>query len=203
MGYRLLEIKMKYINIIHDCRRSEKYPLLIAELSRQGLTEEDYEIWPCIVSGTVIESINASHKMIIQKAKDEGMDDICVMEDDVLFPAKDGFAHFIENKPDRFRVYLAGAYSVEWHKPLPGFVTHFVGMHCYIMSNIFYDIFLNIPPDVHIDTYVSDMIKQYEIAVICCYPMSAIQRTGWSANNMKEVDYNYILTDADVYGGLP
>jgi hypothetical protein len=195
---------MKYVNIIHDSRRSEKYPLLIAELSRQGLTEEDYEIWPCMLVGSVIESINASHKMIIQKAKDEAMEDICVMEDDVLFPSSDGFRYFLDSKPPfPWRVYLAGAYAVEWYKPLPRWVTHFVGMHCYLMNRIFYDVFLDIPSDKHIDTAVSDMIKQWDISVICCYPMAAIQRKGWSQNNMKEVDYNYVLKTEDVYGGLP
>lgn len=195
---------MKYINIIHDSRRPEKYPLLIAELTRQGLTDDDYDIWPCMLVGSVIESINASHKMIIQKAKEEGMEDICVMEDDVLFPALDGFRYFLDNKPPfPWRVYLAGAYAVEWYKPLPRWVTHFVGMHCYLMNHIFYSVFLNIPLDKHIDTAVSDMIKEYDISVQCCYPMAAIQRKGWSSNNMKEVDYNYVLKTEDVYGGLP
>jgi len=194
---------LKYINIIHDSRRSEKYPLLITELSRQGLTEDDYEIWAALAHpGSVIESINASHKMIIQKAKDEGMEDICVMEDDVCFPAKDGLQYFFNNAPKfPWRMYLAGAYAVEWYKPVQGLVTHFVGMHCYLMNSIFYDIFLAIPNDKHIDTFVSDMIKEHEIAVYCCKPMAAIQRAGWSANNMKEVDYNYILKPEDIYHG--
>jgi hypothetical protein len=36
-----------------------------------------------------------------------------------------------------------------------------------------------------------------------CYPFAALQRKGFSANNMKEVDYNTLLQDIDVYGGLP
>ena len=196
---------MKYVNIIHDSRRSEKYPLLMAELKRQGLTEKDVEIWPAMLLDTVVESINASHRMIVQKAKDEEMESVLIMEDDVLFPAEDGFRYFLDHLPDfPCRMYLAGAYSVTWHDSTrKRIVTHFVGMHCYIIPHWFYDIFLEIPKTVHIDTYISDMIAKYEIAVYCCYPMAAIQRKGWSANNGKDVDYNYLLKPEDVRGGLP
>jgi hypothetical protein len=177
-------------NIILDSRRVEKYDLLMKELSRQGITE--YKIWPCIIVKEVVSSINLSHKMIVQDAKDNGLEYVCVMEDDCMFPAEDGWEYFVSSIPEKFELHLSGTYI------LPITNRKIVGFHCYVLHESAYDRFLSVPHNVHIDTAMEDILDW-----TVCYPFAALQRKGFSANNMKEVDYNWVLSDCDIYGGLP
>jgi hypothetical protein len=63
----------------------------------------------------------------------------------------------------------------------------------------FYEKFLSVPDDVHIDTSMDELKGNY----VFCYPFAALQRAGFSANNRTVVNYNPILKNEDVYGGLP
>lgn len=179
------------LNIILDSRRVEKYQPLMDELSRQGIT--DYEIWPCMIFQNVIESINASHKKIVQWAKENGQNEVCIAEDDLYFPAPDGWKYFLKNKPEDYELYLAASYG-GYSEKQP------IGFHLYCIHEQFYDKFLSVPDDVHIDTAMWFMGKE---KFIFCYPFAALQRPGFSSNNMSYTDYNKTLRPEDVYGGLP
>ena len=66
------------------------------------------------------------------------------MEDDVYFPAQDGFEYFLKNKPDDFDIYLGGIYlGSDKVKEMNQRIRHrFSGLHCYIVHERFYDTFL-------------------------------------------------------------
>lgn len=204
------------LNCIVDNRRPEKLPLLEAEMLRQGIS---YTLWDAEILPNVVESINASHKKIVQYAADAGLPEVAIAEDDVYFPADDGWKYFLANKPKAFYLYLGGCYCnlivsrktesdgqwirVDWGKhyhptrtTIERSVLSPVGLHCYIINERYYRTFLNTDPTAHIDTAQKGVFK-------VCYPMAAIQRPGWSANNLENVNYNTILKPEDVYGGLP
>lgn len=176
------------LNIILDSRRTEKYQPLMDELSKQGIT--DFHIWPCVLMPEVIESINASHKLIVQWAKDNGLKEVAIAEDDVYFPATDGWQYFLKNKPEDYELYLAASYG-GYSEKQP------IGFHLYCVHEQFYDKFLSIPDNCHIDTGTWFMgIEKF----VFCYPFAALQRPGFSANNGSYADYNTILKKEDVYG---
>lgn len=196
------------IYVLHDLRRpDEEWVNCVGELERQGI--EHYIMMPAITGReTVAASINASHKLIVQQAKEAHLPEVCIMESDVLFPAKDGWEYFLKNKP-ACDVYFGGVYEAdrkeftdqqEMEMPM---ITKFSGMHCYIIDNTFYDTFLSLPDNDHIDT---SLFGRGVFRV--CYPFAAIQRPGWSANNSpgrsandkQDIDYNTILRPEDVYG---
>ena len=177
------------LNIIFDDRRPEKYDLLIEELGRQGITE--YEIFPCIIKPQVIESINLSHKMIVRMAKERGDEMVCIAEDDLWFPADDGWDYFIKNIPERFDLYFGGSYIIDDCFP------QVCGMHLYICHSKFYDTFLSIPDNVHIDTEMNKYKGDFHF----CKPFPALQRPGYSANNKCVVNYNGIFKEGDIYVG--
>lgn len=184
---------MPTLNIIFDARRQEKYEPLMEELWLQGIL--DYEIWPCIMLPDIVQSINASHKMIVKYAKEKGLDECFIAEDDVMFPAEDGWQHFLRNKPNPkdYDLYLAATYT-------PPITNNIIcGFHLYSVSSRFYDEFLLTPDTAHIDTEMNNIKGEWRF----CYPMAAIQRPGFSANNKMKVNYNSVLLDGDVYGGLP
>lgn len=189
------------INIIHDSRRPERWDPLMEELSKQQIT--DYKIWsPIEDSNNVIRSINISHKQIVQWAKQEGIKEVCIMEDDAMFPAHDGWTYFLSKKPKDFDIYSACNYGPMWKKCTPfeeGKVIALlpiVGLHLYIIHSRYFDTFLSVPETDHIDTIQRGGV--FEI----CYPMASIQRPGFSSNNRAWTDYNVLLKSEDIYGGL-
>jgi len=116
------------------------------ELERQGVT--DFEIWPCILLPDVVQSINASHKMIVRDAQDKGLEEVFIAEDDLFFPAKDGWKYFLKNKPKPtdYDIYLSCTY-IPQDPP-----QHICGFHLYSVSSKYYDTFLSAPDFQHIDT---------------------------------------------------
>lgn len=177
-------------NIIYDNRHPDDYGRLLGEFIQQGIT--DYKFWDCIVDkGSVIKSINLSHKMIIKNAKENRLSECCLMEQDVSFTCPTSWEYFLKNKPEKYSLYLWGSYIV----PISN--NKVCGLQLYFIDSSFYDAFLSAPDNVHIDTYMDELKGDYHY----CYPFPALQRAGFSANNKAIVDYNKILEQKDIYKG--
>jgi hypothetical protein len=176
------------LHIIHDDRRSEKYPLLIYELVKQKVL--DYKIWQAVVlRESVVKSINASHKMIVRAARDLEWPYVIIAEDDLMFTDEGAWQYYLDNMPMSFDLYLGCTYV----KPFsPVKVT---GFHLYTVHENFYARFLSTPDDVHIDTVMDELNGDYRL----CYPFPALQRAGFSSNNSGYADYNTVLTKDDLY----
>lgn len=185
--------------ILYDDRNFEMLPLIEEEMRRQGIKK--YHIRNPILCSPVFKSISLSQKAIVQEAKDKGMVECCLMEEDIWFPAGDGWQYFISNKPDKYSIYLGGSYlvdnRVEYTYPVTK-VKAYVGHHCIIIHESYYDTFLATSEKGHIDTEQEGRGDFY-----LCYPMAALQRPSKSANaNNEMVNYNYILKkeNIQVYG---
>lgn len=176
------------LNIIHDNRRSERFEPLMNELFVHDIK---FQIWEPVEAPTVVQSINKSHKKIVQWAKDMKLPMVAIGEDDLCFAAKDGWKYFLNLMPEEFDLYLSCTYIV------PKEQKQLVGFHCYVVHEKFYDKFLSVPDDVHIDTAISGMGGDFKFA----YPFPCLQREGWSANNKAIVNYNSILREEDIYRG--
>lgn len=173
--------------IIHPSRPLTK-EALYGELDRQGI---DAKFWSCIHNDNVVNSINLSHKQIVAFAKLHNLPEICIMEEDIMFPADDGWQYFQANKPAEFDLYLGGAYGL--NATALGLIqrssgaveiNNFAGLHCYIISENYYDKFLSLPEDKHIDDQPG--LGRFYV----CAPFAAIQRPGWSSTAQRPVDYN-------------
>jgi hypothetical protein len=186
------------ILIIVDPRYPENNIYLEAEMKRQGINE--YAFVPAVIFGhdTVEGCIGASHKKCVQLAKDEGWPEVCVMEDDVWFPAEDGWNYFLRKKPIDYDIYLAGTYDVmgtydntfyDIDDGTAARVRTPTGFHCYFMNERYYDRLLATPDNVHIDTY------QHEGVFVVCFPFAALQRRSRSAVHRSEQDYNHELRE--------
>lgn len=176
------------LHILHDSRSFERYSPLIEEMHRQGI---DYQLWDIVeCQASVIKSINLSHKRIVQYAKDNKLPEICIGEDDVYFPSPKGWMYFIMNKPKEFDLYLSSTFAPKGS----GLVC---GLHCYVISEKFYDKFLAAPENEHIDTAMDSLGGDYKF----CYPYAALQREGiWSANNKSKVNYTALIKNKeDIY----
>lgn len=185
---------MDLINVIYDNRHTPSdYERLLGEFIRQGITA--YKFWDAIVlKDSVVKSINASHKMIVRWAKENNLSEVTIAEQDVFFTANNAWQHYLKNKPKQYDVYVSATYIMPVsHNKLTGF-------QLYTVSQKFYDKFLSVPDNEHIDNAICDLRGDYKI----CYPFAALQRPGFSANNPGEpVNYQAGcgITEADIYRG--
>lgn len=176
-------------HVIVNPYRPHPNTTLYKELDRQGI---DAKIWKGVHDpNDVVRGIGLSHKRIIQFACDHCLPQICILEEDVWFPADDGWQYFQNNIPEYFDLYLGGAYGLN-HTELKSVanssgaieINNFAGLHCYIVSENYYEKFLNLPENKHIDDQPG--LGSFYV----CAPFAALQYPGWSANARQPVDYN-------------
>lgn len=183
----------------------EYRPMLNLTVAEEILKQDiDHQFWKAVHEPeSVIASIGKSHKQIVEYAKRTGLSEVCIMEEDVWFPAKDGWLHFLKNKPADYDLYLSGVYGLHQgardrlQREGPGALSihNFAGLHCYIIHETYYDRFLSIPESSHIDDQPG--MGQFFV----CFPFAALQHPGWSANNGRECDYNTTIPEDYVYRG--
>lgn len=187
------------IFIIYDSRCPEKEPLFKEELKRQRI--EDYEIFPAIVlSHSVVESISASFKSIISKAKEEGLEEVCIMEDDIEFPNENGWKYFLENKPKEFDIYVGGNYLLDIrteYKNGAVKVNNYVGNQMIIVHSRYFDKWLATDSKKHCDGEA----HKGNANIYTCFPFVALQKSGLksSNNNFAPQFYNREIKKEYIY----
>lgn len=182
-----------FIGIIHDAVHTHRYGTLMGELKGQGI--DQYEIFPSVYDWrSVKRGINLAHKSVVEYGKLRGEVETCVMEDDIRFCGKGAFEYFLANKPKEFDLYLGGIYVGDI---VDGKVKEFCGMHLYIIHERFYDTFLNLPLDEHIDGACRNR-GEFHV----CHPFAAVQWNGWSSQTGKAEDYDNLLQGRSFFGGF-
>ena len=181
-------------NIIHCQNNPQRLPILLNELAEQNIT--DYDIWDGIQDiYSVVRSINQSHKQIIKYAKLANWEEVLIMEDDIRFCGHGAFNYFLENKPKDFDLYIGGIYLGEPDQNNK--VSYFTGMHCYIVSQKFYDIFLSTNPNEHIDIALKGLGDYY-----VSNPFTSVQYNGFSSNTRKEENYDFMFQNRQLYNNF-
>lgn len=177
-------------NIIHNPDRLDRLTILKKELENQGI--EHYRLWDSIHDETsVVKGINLAHKQIVQFAKDEGLEEVLIWEDDIKFYSNKGFEYYLKNKPTDYDIYLGGIFLGEIKE---GKVDRFTALHCYIVHNRFYDTFLNTPDNIHLDAALADVGKY-----VVCEPMVCAQHNGYSQNSNNYCNFDVILSQRTWY----
>jgi len=190
------------LNVINDIRNGRREALEAHLLSRRV----PYRLWDAVMlPGDTVASINASHKQIVRWAKSIDAQCVAIAEDDVFFAAPDGWKYWLSKWDQGADIYLGANYSNSrqaYYELVPEelaghLYTEIIGLHCYIIRSAWYDAFLSVPDNAHIDT------AQKGGLFLVPYPFAAIQSPGLSANSKQFVDLNVNLKPEDVYGGLP
>lgn len=179
------------IAVIHNFDAGDRFDRLMNEFKTQGIKE--FSFFPAVHDTTsVAKGINLAHKQCIQFAKDMGLPEICVMEDDVQFTNLDSFSYFLRHKPEDFDIYLSGIYVGDIQED--NTVHTFSGFHCYIVHNRFYDKYLSTPLDAHIDRSLGGLGK-----FVVSDPFVAIQYNGYSYNTKMDMNYDSLLEGRKLY----
>lgn len=173
--------------------RTERMPRLVDELYKQGI--KDYELWEGIyLPHSVKASINAAHKQIVKYARLAEWEEVAIAEDDLKFTHPNSWNYFLSQKPKDFDIYLSMIYSGDIDEN--NCVKKFTGMTLYIVAKRFYDTFLSIPDEEHIDQALANFGKY-----VVCNPFVAMQYDGFSGNTGKNEQYETLLQGRNIYFG--
>jgi hypothetical protein len=183
-------------HIISNPKIISRVTKLHEELERQKIT--DFKLWPSIQvpHKPARFGISLAHKAIIEWALIEGLEKVMVFEDDIRFPAEDGFQYYLANEPkDDYDLYLGGVYRGDINEQ--GITKRFTGMHHYTIHERFYTAFLGVDENLDIDGAMSGLGKFY-----VCNPFASIQHNGFSQNCNGNMDYTHLLKGRKIYGLL-
>jgi len=180
--------------ILHMADHTERLPRLLNELENQGIAE--YEMWEGIWNiYSTAAGINAAHKQIVDYARLKKWESVIIFEDDIRFCGEGAFNHYLEKIPKDYDIYLGGIYLGDLDDK--NRTTAFSGLHCYMVHSRFYDTFLSVPDDEHIDRALSNLGEYY-----VSYPFTSIQYNGKSSNTKKEENYDNLLTGRLLYNNF-
>jgi len=180
--------------IIHREDDHYRLPILLKELGSQGIT--DFEFWPGIHDNlSAKRGINLAHKQIVEYAQLKKWSEVLIMEDDIRFCGEGAFAHYLKTKPESYDLYLGGIYLGELDENNK--TRTFSGLHCYMVHSKFYDTFLSVSDDEHLDRILSNMGDYY-----VSYPFTSIQHNGKSSNTRKEENYDDLLQGRLLYNNF-
>lgn len=171
---------------------ADRFHSFVKEMNEQGI--ENYKVWDGIHDSNRIRGISRAHKQIVAYAKENGLTEICIMEDDCIFTAKGAYDFYIENKPSNFSIYLGGVSNIL--KCEENYITDFRGMTLYTVHRSFYNRFLSVPENINIDAGLKNL-GVYRL----CSKVVCSQRSGYSYHKKRHTDYSYLLKQYDTYEG--
>lgn len=160
---------------------------LMKELAYQGIT--DYQLWDGVHDERSVKvSINKGHKQIVQYALDNNLPEIIIAENDIHFYSPKSWEYFLLKKPEwyNYDIYLGMVFLGEITPD--DRIFDFTGLTIYSVSRKFYDIFLSVPDDEHIDRSLA-----FKGDFHVCVPFVATQHNGISSNTGKYERYESLL----------
>lgn len=166
-------------NIINLAHRTDRRESAINEMQAQNL---ENNFWPGIIDNPPFKGVSKSHKQIIKYAKDIGLNKVLIAEDDIKFMGEGALDYFIKNEPDNYDIYFAGIFAGDIDEY--NFVRNPEGLTLYMVHEHFYDTFLSIPENVHLDVGLRGLGRY-----IVCDRFCVTQHNGKSDNNGYYCDY--------------
>lgn len=168
-------------------------PLLHNELVRQRIS--DYEFWDGVyVPHSIKAGINAAHKQIVRYAQLAGWEQVLIAEDDFEGTHHGSYQYFISTIPKQYDLYLSMIYMGDIDEN--NCTKDFSGMTLYSVHSRFYERFLNVDPEEHIDRALKGTGK-----FVVCSPFTFKQRNGFSGNTGKMEVYDSLLGGRILYNG--
>lgn len=186
---------MPILNCIHLSKRTDRYSTLVEQMHQQGI---DYRLWEGeVVSRSRKTGICRSHKKIVQWAKENNEPYVIIAEDDIRFFGLGAWDFYINNMPEDFDMYFGMIY-VGLINEENRITTVCSGMTLYTVHQKFYDTFLSIPDDSHIDRASTAFFNTNKLIV--CNPFVCEQDGSFSDNSFRKCDYRPLLRGRKLFG---
>lgn len=179
------EYNYPIIHIIHNLARKDRFKILQKEIATQSLC---VRFWPAIMDKIIpFRGVARAHKQIVRWAKEQGLQEVLIAEDDIKFFKPYAFLQFIQNKPNEYDLYLGNIFGGNIAED--NTVTDFAGLTMYYISERFYDTFLAANEMNNFDRSLAGLGKY-----VVCNPMVCSQYGGYSDNKKEYVaDYDHHL----------
>lgn len=185
------------VNCLHLSRREDREALALQQAKEQGYY---LRFWEGIENRHNRKmGICQGHKMIIRDAKENDYPFCCIAEDDISWFGKNAWEYFLNSMPEEADIYFSFVYVGDLKDNR--ITSLFSGMSCYIVYKRFYDFFLSIPDDVHIDRHLglTSNIHKY----ICCDQVPCEQIGGKSDNTLTVTPtYRPLLKGRKIFGDV-
>jgi hypothetical protein len=185
------------IHIIHlpnDPRyphREEREKSVIHQMEMEGC---EYKFWDGILEKSRKVGINKAHKQIVQWAKDNNLESVCIAEDDLRWTGTGGWKYFIENTPSDYDIYTASYYSGSHDDNFV--VTGFRGCTLYIVHSRYFNTFLSLPGVSHIDGEIDRSGAKIVVSPL----FVAIQASGYSEQRRRFADDSHRIKKKELFG---
>lgn len=192
-------IEYNLINIINLETRPERLEGFLKEADFQGF---GVRVWEGeVVKYNAKMGICRSHKRIVQYAKDNNLKWVAIAEDDCRFFGEQpgAWKYFVDNMPEDWDLWLAMYYAcdkIEGNRIMDSFS----GMTLFFVNQRFYDVFLSIPDDSHIDRELGKHADQYKFIV--CDQVCAEQDGSRSDNTKTTTNYRPFLVGRKIFGDV-
>ncbi len=169
---------------------------LIKELNSQEIT--DYSIIDGFYERrNTKKAIHGGHKKIVELARAQEMPNVIIAEDDIVFSSPKSYEYFLSQIPESYDLFCGLIYAGKTENNRVISAASGI-MTLYSVHSRFYDFFLSINSDTHIDRELSATALQHEYYL--CNPMVVYQRGGFSHNLNRIMFYHEYLRDIKLYG---
>jgi len=193
--------------VVHLKNRKDREENMIKELNS---FVDNWEVFDAIKMNPGYKGTSESFKSIIRDAKDKGLDQVLVFEDDVRFTSKKSkikFQNAIDSLPEKWDVLLGGVYTMSKPRKINKINKHLVkvgdfsSLHCILINKSAYDKILEHDPNTvkHLDRYLGKLSREDKLKTYLTYPMVAIQYNTYSDNVNKSVNYNKLLDKFELF----
>lgn len=175
-------------------------------LRRQSYLEEmatqraKFQVWDGMIDKPAFRGISKIHKRIVRYAKNRNFHRCIIMEDDCKFSHPNSLKYFLSTVPQEYDLYFGCVYQGEVgenHRLLNGFSGV---LTCYIVNSPFYDTFLKINSEAHLDNAIGEIAFSRKFYV--SDPMICYQADGFSYNHSKQMHYGKYLDGRKLFTGL-
>lgn len=169
---------------------------LLKELEEQGIT--DYSLIDGFYEPYNTKlAIHKGHRRIVELAKAQRLPHCVIGEDDLKFTSPKSYEYFISQIPASYDLFFALIYSgtIENNRVMNGFSG---GMTLYSIHSRYYEEFLNLPLDTHVDRECGLNCYNHEFYVVPEYCVT--QRGGYSMNLRQSMTYEVYLQGKKLYG---
>lgn len=180
-------------NIINLEKRKDRRESVTKELEREGVP---YQFWPGVIMPMAKQGISIAHKNVIRWAKKNNYSLAVIGEDDISFPAPGSWQYFLDNIPqhDDWDLLLSGYYFGKVDEN--NIIKSFSGLSLYAVNARFFDTFLNVPENKHLDTALSMTGgKFYVTPLMCC-----VQTDGYSDQRKSYVNDSVRIKNRKLFG---
>ena len=179
-------------NFIYQCRE-ERVVSICQQSKAHGFA---VRFWEGIYTDQAFFGITAIFKKIVRWAKDTNQKMVCIGEDDLLFTAPGAWQYYLDNMPDDFDIYSGGIYSGQIRDGR--IVNGYSGNTLITVHERFYDFFLGVRDDYHLDRTLGSFAFEKKYVVV--EPFVVIQLSGFSDNHRRQTNHEGKLSTMKLFG---